>query len=157
MLLSATSIAHCFALSQADFERAFDDTAVAGCCADELVHDREKIGRNLREALQKAMSEAMTPSHADILAYGIMLSLLREIDKTLLMSVFNFQLRCGNDASCRYPSALLSLFELMIADHLVVCATGRSHVFKNVAFCIFSLRLPKIMGILVMGQLLLLL
>jgi hypothetical protein len=102
LLLSATSIAHCFALCQANFERTFDDIIPAACSADKFVQNRKIIGRELRKALQEAMSEEVAPAHADILAYGIMLSLLREIDNTLLMSVYNFQLRCGNDASCRF-------------------------------------------------------
>jgi hypothetical protein len=57
----------------------------------------------MRSMLNELMSVAAAAPHPNILSYAIMLSLLRQIDNHVLVSVFNSLLRSGNDSACRFP------------------------------------------------------
>jgi hypothetical protein len=115
LLSSAASVAQCFALRQTDFEHAFDDPTqriAVGVSADQRVRNRGIIGENIRKFLREDLSEATASSQANILACSIMLSLMREIDNTLLLTAYHFLIRGGNDAACRFP---------LLCTHFIAC------------------------------------
>jgi hypothetical protein len=94
---SVTSIVHCFALMPIHFDGVhslFD--------ADTDSHECAAIGKLLRKELREALPSFPAPPQANILAFSIILSLLRQIESSLLLSVFIMLLRCGNDAACRF-------------------------------------------------------
>jgi hypothetical protein len=109
-LSSATSVAQCFALRQTDFEHAFDDLTQRIAVVDQRMRNRSIIGENIRAFLREDLSEALASSQSNILACSIMLSLLREIDNTMLLSAYDFLIRSGNDAACRSPPVFSALF-----------------------------------------------
>ncbi len=109
LLPSATAIAQCFALRPSHFCHFDEDvTAASGSAAfctlgdvSARQHERDVIGASLREASRDAMS-APAPHKTDVLACGIMLSLLKQGDDALLLSIFLHLLRSGNDGACRW-------------------------------------------------------
>jgi hypothetical protein len=94
---SVTSIVHCFALMPVHFDQVHS-VFEAGTHS----HERAAIGEMLRLGLREALSSFPAPPQANVLAFTIMLCLLRQIESPLLMSAFCTLLRFGNDAACRF-------------------------------------------------------
>ena len=105
LLPAALAIANCFALKQTDFDRAADVEEVDGASDGGYAHHRDIICESMQSMLNELMSVAAAAPHPNILSCATMLSLLRQIENHLLVSVFNLLLRSGNDSACRFAPA----------------------------------------------------